>query len=301
MLTEDLLAKVRLLEIQTRRTVSEVFAGEFSSAFKGRGMEFADVRAYQPGDDVRTIDWNVTARTGEPQVKRYVEERELTIVLAVDLSASGSFGSVQRPKAETMAELCAVLAFAAVKNNDKVGMLAFTDRIEHDLPPRKGTRNVLRIVRDLLDLRPAHTGTDIAGAAEHLARVLRRRAVVFLVSDFLDPAAARNAPGRRRLEQSLRLLARRHDVIALRVTDPREHELPRAGLLELADPETGERALVDTDSRAVRRRFARAAERSARDARDLAHRCGLDFAEVVTHEPYIHTLVRLFKQREGRR
>lgn len=312
MLTEELMKKVRQIEITTGKAVNEVFAGEYSSAFKGRGMEFSEVRLYQPGDDVRSIDWNVTARTGTPHIKRYVEERELTVVLAVDLSASGAFGSGDRFKSELAAELCAVLAFAATRSNDKAGLLLFTDRVEKFIPPAKGSRHVLRIIRELLEFTPApaHRGTDLTGALEHLARVLKKRAVVFVVSDFLVRGAAGSRPSEpaqrtpspnSSLETALTLLARRHDVICCSIDDPRERTLPRAGLIELEDAETGERFVVDTSSRSVRTRFEAAALRRREGLRVQLRRLGLDHVEVSTDRPYIHSLIELFKRREGRR
>lgn len=310
MLTDELMKKVRQLEIRTRRSVSEVFSGEYSSAFRGRGMEFSEVREYQPGDDIRVIDWNVTARMGSPFVKRYVEERELTVMLAVDLSGSGRFGSIDRIKNETAAELCAVLAFAATRNNDKVGLLIFTGRVELFIPPKKGLRHVLRLIRELLDFEPgpASHGTDIAVALEHLGRVLRRRAVVFLVSDFIIPAGGRlggPSPGGLALpgkvENALRLLGRRHDVITARVADPRERELPRAGLVELEDSETGERFVLDTSSARVRAQFERLARERGEAIEKQMRRIGVDQMTLTTHEPYLQTLFNLFRRRERRR
>ena len=304
MLTEDLMRKVRQLQLYTGRAVNEVFAGQFSSAFKGRGMEFAEVREYEPGDDIRTIDWNVTARTGVPHVKRFVEERELTIMLAVDLSASGSFGSIERVKNETAAELCAVLAFAATRSNDKVGLLIFTDRVEKYVPPKKGTKHVLRLIRDLLDFDPAGHGTDPSVALEHLRRVMPRRAVVFFVSDFLfeGAGAARNgSPTRPRFERDMDILNRRHDTIAIQIADPRERELPRMGLIELRDAETGRIVTIDTSSRRVRRAYEAEGARRRDGVRSQMRRLGVDYVEVTTHESYIHALVELFRRRERRR
>ena len=306
MLTEDLMRKVRQLQISTGRAVNEVFAGQFSSAFKGRGMEFAEVREYEPGDDIRTIDWNVTARTGTPYVKRFVEERELTIMLAVDLSASGSFGSIERVKNETAAELCAVLAFAATRSNDKVGLVIFTDRIELYVPPKKGAKHVLRLIRELLDFDPRGHGTSPAVCLEHLRRVLRRRSVVFFVSDFLFAGAGENGSrrggGRRTpFERDLDILNRRHDVIAVRIADPREQELPRVGLIELRDAETGRLVTVDTSSRRVRRVYAEGARRRGEAIEKQMRRMGVDYVSVTTHESYIHALVELFRRRERRR
>lgn len=316
MIPEEIMKKVRELEIVTGRAVNEVFAGEYSSAFKGRGMEFAEVRLYQPGDDVRTIDWNVTARSGVPHVKRYTEERELTVMLAVDLSASGRFGSVQRVKNATAAELCAVLAFAATRSNDKVGLMIFTDRVELFVPPRKGTKHALRIIREVLSFSEEsggatrRRGTDLAGAMEHLLRVMRRSAVVFLVSDFL-PRDVEDALGERRrardeaepsaFDRAARALSRRHDVVGLWVSDPREHALPRAGLIELEDAETGARRWIDASSAGVRRQFAGLAlDRQERLKRRMM-RLGIDLVMVTTGAPYVRALVELFKRRERRR
>lgn len=308
MLTEDLMRKVRELEIATRRSVSEVFAGEYSSAFRGRGMEFSEVREYQPGDDIRTIDWNVTARQNAPFVKRYVEERELTLLLAVDLSASGRFGSVQRIKNETAAELCGVLALAATKNNDKVGLVIFTGRVHAYVPPGKGLKHVLRLIRDLLEFDAGENdgGTDIASALEYVGRVQKRRAIVFLVSDFLVPgwtvpATGATAVGNDRIETALRVLGRRHDLIAATLADPRERELPRAGIVELQDAETGERRVVDTSSAAVRREFEHLAHARRKGVRERLRRLDVDHIEITTHEAYTHALIELFRRREKRR
>lgn len=310
MIPQELMKKVRQLEIRTRRSVSEVFAGEYSSAFRGRGMEFSEVREYQPGDDVRSIDWNVTARMGGPYIKRFVEERELTIVLAVDLSGSGTFGSVHRSKNETAAELCAVLAFAAMQKHDRVGLVIFTDHVELTIPPRKGLKHALRLIRELLNFEPAagargvRVGTDIAQAARTLNQGLKRRAVVFLVSDFLTDHGAPDSrsPLGPDVETALRLLARRHDVIAARIADPRERELPRAGLMQLEDAETGRRIIVDTSSSAVRSRFRALMRRRAEAVREQLRRVGIDSFEATTSdESYVHSLVELFRRRERRR
>jgi uncharacterized protein (DUF58 family) len=257
------------------------------------GMEFAEVREYQPGDDVRTIDWNVTARAGRPFVKRFEEERELTVILAVDLSASGRFGSRDRLKNQLAAELCAVVAMSATRNNDKVGLLVFTDRVELFLPARKGSRHVLRVIREVLGFEPQGRGTDLDAALRHLSRILKKRAVVFVVSDFLDSG----------YERSIALLARRHDVVAVRVSDPFERALPErsAGLVEVQDPETGARAVIDLAGKRARRLFAAAAlERSATLLREL-RRAGVDLIDVSTDRPYVQTLIDFFRMRERRR
>ncbi len=309
MLTEELMKKVRELEIAMRRSVSEVFSGEYSSAFRGRGMEFSEVREYQPGDDVRSIDWNVTARQGTPFIKRYVEERELTVVLAVDLSASGRFGSRVRMKNEAAAELCGVVALAATKNNDKVGLVIFTDTVEMYVPAAKGRTHVLRILRELLEFTPRErSGTDISGAMEYLGRVLKRRSIVFLVSDFLVSERDWHRPskatvGGTGLETQLRLMSRRHDIIAARLMDEREQRMPAAGagLVEIEDAETGRRFVVDTSSRAARGQFEALMERRRKGLRDRLRRAGVDDIEVSPSEPYVHTLVELFRRREKRR
>jgi len=310
-IAQEIMRKVRALEIRTRRSVSEVFAGEYSSAFRGRGMEFSEVREYQPGDDIRSIDWNVTARTGSPHIKRYVEERELTIVLAVDLSDSGLFGSGARTKNETAAELCAVLAFAATRKNDKVGLMIFTDRVETTIPPRKGLRHALRLIREVLSFEPVRArgvrvGTDIAAAARELNQALKRRSVVFLVSDFLTHGA--RDPGAEPLGEdentSLRILARRHDVIAARIADPRERIIPAncGGLIDFEDAETGARIVIDLSSAAVRARYERLMDRRTQRLSDRLRRIGIDsFSAQTQDESYIHALVELFRRRERRR
>ncbi len=291
MTTDELMAQVRRLQITTRHAVTEVFAGEYSSAFKGRGMEFAEVREYTPGDDIRSIDWNVTARAGHPYVKRFTEERELTVMLAVDLSASGRFGSIDRLKQQLAAEVSAVLAFAAIRKNDRVGLLIFTDRVELYIPPKKGSRHTLRLVRELLAFEARHPATDLTAATDHLARLLKRRSVVFVVSDFLMDW----------YEDPLRLMSRRHDVIAIEVSDPRELELPAAGLVEFEDAETGRRMVIDASSPRVRRRYAAiAADRRGRLV-DVTRRAGLDLVQVSTGKPYIQDLMQFFRKREHRR
>src|SRR5215468_11370077 len=290
MLTREQLKAVRKIQIRTSHLVSDIFAGQYQSVFKGRGMEFAEVRLYQPGDEVRTIDWNVTARTGVPHVKRYAEERELTVMLLVDASASTVFGSVRQTKAALAAELGALLAFSAITNNDKVGLVIFSDRIEKAVPPRKGTRHVLRVIREVLSLVPAGRGTDIAGALEHIRRVTKRRAVVFVVSDFLDPGC----------RTALCLAARRHDVIAVVLDDPREAVLPDVGLVELEEAETGARYVVDTGSTRVRQAVATrgAAARAERDR--MLRGCDVDVIGISTDQPYTEALLRFFRMRERR-
>jgi len=290
MLTREQLKAVRKIQIRTSHLVTDVFAGQYQSVFKGRGMEFAEVRLYQPGDEIRTIDWNVTARTGVPHVKRYAEERELTVMLMVDASASTIFGSVTQLKSTLAAELGALFAFSAITNNDKVGLIIFTDRIELALRPRKGTRHVLRVIRDVLSVKPAGRGTDIPAALEHLGRVTNGAAVVFLVSDFLDTAC----------KHALRVAARRHDVIAVVLEDPRESALPDVGLVELEEAETGERYVVDTGDARVRDAFARQAA-AARTERDRMLRAAdVDAIVIRTDQRYTTALLRFFRMRERR-
>ena len=277
MIPKEILKKVREIEIYTNRLVNESLAGEYHSVFKGRGMEFLEVREYQPGDDIRLIDWNVTARAGHPFVKLHVEERELTVIFVVDLSASGAFGTVNQMKAERAVELCAVLAFSAIKNHDKVGLIAFTDDIESYIPPKKGKNHVLRVIRDLLYLTPKQRGTT-------------RKAVVFLVSDFQD----------RGYEQALRVTRRKHDVIPVTVSDPRERELPAVGVIEAEDPETGERMLLDTFDPAVRVAYAEFARQEQEQRERLFRSMKLDALDIRTDAPYIQTLMSFFHRRASR-
>ena len=285
---EEVMREVRRIEITTRHLVRDIVAGEYSSAFRGRGVEFAEVREYQPGDDVRSIDWNVTARLGSAFVKRYLEERELAVAFAVDFSASKRFGSRLRTKGDLATEVCAVLALAAARNNDRVGALFFTDRVERMVPARKGRRQVLRIVSELLSFEPAGTGTDLTTALEYLDTVLRRRSVVFIVSDFLtagyDSAVAR--------------LARRHDVIAVQISDPRERNLPAAGVIALQEPESGAWRHIDTGIPGVREEFRRqmagfdlALERRLRER-------GVDLIRLATDSSYAEPLIAFFRRRE---
>ena len=291
MISRELAKKIRLIEIQTSKAVNDVLAGEYHSVFKGRGMEFDEVREYAPGDEIRTIDWNVTARTGRPFVKRYVEERELTVWLMVDLSASGSFGSRTQLKNEVAAELCALLAFSAIKNNDKVGLVVFTDQIELFVAPNKGRSHVLRLIRDLLNFTARSKGTNIAQALDYLGRVTHKKGVVFLVSDFIAPD----------YKKPLRIVGRRHDLIAVSVADPREAALPDVGLIELEDAETGNRVLVDTSSKRDRNQYAELAARRRIELRELFRSLSVDQVEVETGEDYVRDLMLLFRRRERRR
>ncbi len=287
----DLLKKVRRIEIRTSHMVNDVLSGQYHSAFRGRGMEFEEVRPYQMGDDVRTIDWNVSARYGHPFVKVFREERELTVLLLVDMSASQSFGTAGQLKRDLVAEVCATLAFSAIKNNDKVGLVCFSEEVEKVVPARKGARHVLRVIRELLYHRPAGRRTRISAALDHLNSAVRRKAVVFLVSDFLDVG----------WEQPMRVAKRRHDLIPIVVTDPRELELPNVGLIELVDAESGRMVLVDTSSRRVRTEYAERA-RTGVDARDqLLRRMDIDAIHVRTGESFVEPIARYFRRREARR
>jgi uncharacterized protein (DUF58 family) len=290
MIPHEVLKKIRRIEIRTKRLVNEVFSGEYASVFKGRGMEFSEVREYLPGDDIRSIDWNVTARMGHPYVKKFEEERELTIVFLVDASASGRFGSVSRFKSELAAELCALLAFSATRHNDRVGLIIFTDKIEKVVPPKKGRVHVLRVVRELLYFRPEGKGTDIGAAIDYLSNVVRRHAVVFLVSDFLSGE----------YERALAVANRRYDLIAIEVSDPREAALPRIGLVELEDPETGARLVVDSSDRGVIDRFAGEIGQEALERQRLFRRLGIDSIAVSTASPYVEPLERFFRARARR-
>ncbi|HYK90014.1 MAG TPA: DUF58 domain-containing protein [Acidobacteriota bacterium] len=290
MLPKDVIRKIRRIQITTNRLVNESLAGEYHSVFKGRGMEFDEVREYQHGDDVRTIDWNVTSRTGHPFVRRYVEERELTVMLLVDASASGSFGSVEKTKGEIAAEISALLAFSAIKNNDRVGALLFTDRVEKFIPPRRGSNHVLRVIRELLFYRPQYCGTSIQSALEHLNLVVRKRAVVFLISDLLDQG----------FEQSLKVANRRHDVVIFQIMDPREQELQNVGIIELRDAETGEILDVDTSLPAVRARYRENWERNYEMLRRLFQSYRMDHVPIDTARPYDRPLIRFFEERARR-
>ena len=286
--TTELLKRVRRIEIKTKGLSRQIFSGEYHSAFKGRGMSFSEVRGYQYGDDVRNIDWNVTARSGEPYVKVFEEERELTVMLLVDISKSSFFGTVKQPKNELITEICAVLAFSAAQNNDKVGLLLFSDRVEKFLPPKKGRGHVLRIIRELLDTRPAEgSGTDIGMALTYFTNMVKKRSICFLVSDYL-------ATG---YERPLRLAARRHDLVGLHLFDPRERALPAVGLLRAQDAETGRTQWIDTDSRRVRDRYAQWYEQNMGYFNDAFRQSGADTLSVETTEDYVKELLRFFKRR----
>lgn len=290
MIPKEILKKVKRIEIQTRGLVNDIFSGEYHSVFKGRGMEFAEVREYTAGDDFRTIDWNVTARMGHPYVKIFEEERELTVMLLVDVSSSGAFGTVKQMKGEVAAEICALLAFAAIKNNDKVGLIVFSEDVEKFIAPKKGKSHVLRVVREILYHKPQGHRTDIAKALEFLSRVTRRRSVVFLVSDFISED----------YQKALQIANKRHDIVAISLTDPREIEMPNVGFIELEDAETGETFLLDTYDESIRREFSRRAQ-SAKEAREKMFRTlNVDYIDIDTQKSYVEPLIAFFRMRAKR-
>ena len=293
-----ILSRMRELEIRTKRLVNDTLAGQYHSVFKGRGMDFDEVREYVAGDEVRTIDWNVTAREGRPFVKKFTEERELTLMLLVDVSASGDFGSGAHSKRELAAEVASVLAFSAIRNNDKVGLILYTDHVEHYMPPKKGRRHVLRLIREILFFQPQHRGTDTVKALDFANRVLQRRAITFLVSDFQSPGEAEQALGE--LRRAMRQTSRRHDLVALHIQDGREKSLPDVGVLAIEDAETGEVVELDTADPLVRERFAaESAEHTNRLLRALRGEA-IDTLELDTAQPYLPALQRFFKNRERR-
>ena len=291
MIPVELMRKIRRIEIRTSHVVDDMLAGKYHSAFKGLGIEFEEVRPYQIGDDVRSIDWNVSARTGEPFVKLFREERELTVLLLVDLSASQSLGTHYQTKRELVSELGATLAFSAIKNNDKVGLQLFTDNIEKVVPPSKGTRHVLRVIRELLYCEPMGRGTNLRVALEHLNRTAKRRTVVFLISDFQD----------RGYEQALNVARRKHDLIPIVVADQREYNVPNLGLVELLDAETGQRVTFDTASRQHREQFAVRSREVASQREQMFKRCRMDPIEIYTGEDFVDPLRRFFHKREAKR
>jgi uncharacterized protein (DUF58 family) len=290
MIPQELIKKVRQIQIYTSRAVNASFAGQYESVFKGRGMQFEDVREYMPGDDIRAIDWNVTARTGKPYIKRFVEEREMTVIFAVDLSASGRFGTLDKTKNQLAAEFCAVLAFAAAKNNDKVGLLIFTDQIELFIPPKKGSSHILRLIRELLYFETPKKQTNIPLALDYLAMVVRKRAVVFVVSDFIQAD----------FKKSLSLLNKRHDCVGVCVSDPAELALPKAGIIEFTDAETGEIITIDTSNSGFRRQYeGKNAERFSQ-LKKLLRSINVDCISISTGKPYINDLIQFFHQRHRR-
>lgn len=290
MIPREILKKVRQIQIRSSRLVNDFLAGEYVSVFKGRGMEFEEVREYQFGDDISTIDWNVTARMGHPYIKIFAEERELTIMFLVDLSSSGKFGSAKQIKNEIATEICALLALSATRNKDKVGLILFTDKVEKFIPPKKGKTHVLRLIREVLYFKPEGKGTDLAIALEYLIKVTKRKTVSFLVSDFI-------AEG---YEHTLRIANKRHDIIAISITDPRELELPKVGFIELEDAETGEMMLIDTSDGRIREEFNRRNVNSMDERAKLFRTMGVDLINVKTDRPYIEPIMKFFRMREKR-
>ena len=288
--THEILRKIRRLELRTRRLVESSFAGQYQSVFKGRGMNFEEVRPYSPGDEIRAIDWNVTARTGEPYIKKFTEEREMTVIILLDVSASGNFGSVEQSKRELAAEVAAILAFSAIHNNDKVGLILFSDRVELFIPPKKGRLHILRLIREMIYFFPKGRGTDLAGALEYMNKVVTRRAVVFLISDFLTGDFTR----------SLTVSAKRHDMVALPIVDPAEEALPDVGVILLEDPETGEQIEVNTSSRPLSRDYAELATLRSKELGTLFGARGVDVVPLRTDGDYLPVL-RNFFDRRGRR
>jgi uncharacterized protein (DUF58 family) len=287
---KEILKKIRRIELRTRRLVNSTFAGQYHSVFKGRGMNFEEVREYAPGDEIRSIDWNVTARMNAPYIKKYTEERELTVMLLVDVSASGIFGSVELSKRELAAEVASILAFSAINNNDKVGLILFTDRIELFIPPKKGRLHTLRLIREMLYFEPGGRGTDLAGALDYLNLVVSRRSVVFMVSDFLAPD----------FTKALTVTSKRHDLVAMPVIDKGESELPNVGIVTLEDAETGEQIDVNTSSKAVRRALREINEDRLADLEYLFRSRRVDIVRLTTTEDYLIPLRNFFKLRERR-
>jgi len=284
----ELLKKIRKIEIKTRGLSQNIFAGEYHTAFKGRGVIFSEVREYQYGDDVRDIDWNVTARQNKPYVKVYEEERELTLMLLIDVSGSGDFGAVGVEKKEMMAEIAATLAFSSIQNNDKVGVIFFTDKVEKFIPPKKGRKHILHIIREIIDFHPEHTGTDINQALKYLTNVQKKRCTMFLISDFIAPHDFRD---------SMMIANRKHDLVAIRVYDKRDAELPDVGLLHVRDSETGESLWVDTSSKAVRNEYARSWYENSQKLARTTTGCGVDLATISTDDDFVKQLLALFRKR----
>ena len=287
--TTDLLKKVRQIEIKTRGLSRNIFAGEYHSAFKGRGMAFSEVREYQFGDDIRNIDWNVTARYNHPYIKVFEEERELTVMLLIDVSGSREFGSFEKLKKNVITEISAVLSFSAIQNNDKIGVVFFSDRIEKFIPPKKGKSHILRIIRELIDFHPQHSGTDITEAVRYLTNAIKKRCTAFVISDFMDENPD--------LEMALSIANNKHDVVSLKIYDNREKELPPIGMLKLKDAETGEYVWVDSSSRKTRKVYAEWWQKHTARFDAMFKKCGVDYVDINTNEDYVKSLMNLFKKR----
>ena len=297
-ITKEILKKVRQVEVRTNRLVNDTLAGNYHSVFKGRGMNFDEVREYVPGDDIRAIDWNVTARTGIPHIKKFTEERELTIMLIIDISASGGFGSGVASKRELMAELGSILAFSARRNNDRVGLILCTDFVELYIPPKKGRSHILRVIREILFFQPQGTKTDLLVPLDFINRVAKRRCVTFLLSDFCLPGSFEESL--QLLQPKLKITNRRHDLIAMLVTDPREHQLPDVGWLTLEDAESGEQVELNTSDPAIRRGYGELAAARGKDLRRALRSAGLDLLDLSTDQPYLPPLLNFFKTRQRR-
>ncbi|MFC1548751.1 DUF58 domain-containing protein [Candidatus Omnitrophota bacterium] len=290
MIPKEVISKIRRIQITTSRKVTDVFAGQYQSVFKGMGMEFEEVRQYHPGDEIRSIDWNVTARMGQPYVKKFIEERELTIMILLDVSMSCRFGTAGRIKSELAAELCSVIAFSAIKNSDKVGMLTFTDRVEKYIPPRKGVKHVLRVIREALYNAPEGSGTDINSILEHLNRVTTRQTIAFVVSDFYAP----------NFKKTLSITNKRHDIIAVTITDPAELRLPEAGIVKLHDAETGGPFIIDTSAPQARKFYEERALKTDQERRQIFRSVGVDNIDIRTDQSYVEPLIKFFRMRERR-
>ncbi len=288
---QEIFKKVRKIEIKTRGLSNQLFSGEYHSVFKGRGMAFSEVREYQFGDDIRNIDWNVTARFNHPFVKIFEEERELTVMLLIDISGSNDFGTKAQLKQDVITEVAAVLSFSAIQNNDKVGVIFFSDKIEKFIPPKKGTSHILRIIRELIDFKPDNKGTDIAEALRYLSNVIKKKSTAFLISDFMDEG----------FEKAIQIANYKHDLIAIRVTDEREQELPNVGMVQMEDAETGKAMWVDTSSRRMRENYAKKVLKKRGELDVLFKRYGVDMVKIYTGRDYVSPLMNLFKKREGRR
>ena len=297
MTSEELLQKVRKIEIKTHGLSRNIFAGEYHSQFKGRGMAFSEVREYQPGDDVRSIDWNVTARMNRPYVKIYEEERELTVMLLVDVSGSRNFGTISQMKRDTTAEVAATLAFSTIENNDQVGVIFFSDQVEKFIPPKKGKSHVLHIIRELLSFEPEHTGTNINAALQYLTNAQKRRCTAFLISDLIDPAFSKGIPESRNTGiPTVTIAARKHDLNILQIYDRRDAELPNVGLLKIKDPESGKRLWVDTALPSVRKAYAQAWQEQQQALETMYTKTGINHVSMRTDDDYVKALMRLFKQ-----
>jgi len=290
----ELLKKVRKIEIKTRGLSKNIFAGEYHSAFKGRGMAFSEVREYQYGDDIRSIDWNVTARFNHPYIKVFEEERELTVMLLVDVSNSRVFGTQTQLKKNLITEISAVLSFSAIQNNDKIGVILFSDKIEKFIPPKKGRSHILRIIRELIEFTPENNGTNISEALRYLTNAIKKRSTAFIISDFIDENPETGVP---RFDEAIRIASRKHDVIALKIYDKREQEIPPVGIIRMKDAETGEYAWVDTSSQSLRDNYSKWYKKMENNLNDTFVRAGVDYVSIATDQDYVKPIVNLFKKR----